>query len=175
MLADVIRAETAKLLRNRATAFWAFGFVSVLSLILNLVAYFYTRGELPPGVERPVDLAQMTLSGVSQAAGPLTLLFCLMGAATIFAGEYRWETWRLMTPRATRTQLWLGKVVVFAAAVAVSILLLGLASLITGVVQLAMGDAAAPARGELGEYLWRLSSSSLMSWIRILQFGALAA
>ena len=38
--------------------------------------------------------------------------FVLIGAATIYAGDYRWETWRLISARNTRSNLLAGKVVV---------------------------------------------------------------
>jgi ABC-2 type transport system permease protein len=37
------------------------------------------------------------------------LAFLLIGAATVFAGDYRWETWRLITARNSRPNLIMGK------------------------------------------------------------------
>jgi ABC-2 type transport system permease protein len=55
-------------------------------------------------------------------------LFLMIGAAAILAGDYRWETWRLLTPRNTRQNLLLAKLVVVGEAIFWSLALTALLS-----------------------------------------------
>ena len=58
---------------------------------------------------RAVDLGQSLVDAAGALAHPGVLAFLLIGAATVFAGDYRWETWRLITARNSRPNLIMGK------------------------------------------------------------------
>lgn len=120
MLADAIRSETYRLLQNRTAVFWSVFFVPIVGLILSTVGLFVvkskaaqiTGGQLPPelSLSGPLDLGQAIASNAGDLANPAILAFLLIGAATLYAGDYRWETWRLISARNNRPNLLLGKV-----------------------------------------------------------------
>lgn len=119
MLADAIRSETWRLLQNRTAVFWSIVFVPVISLVLAIGGFLFLQSKmdgamqtLPPELKlnaRAVDLGQSLVDAAGALAHPAVLAFLLIGAATVFAGDYRWETWRLITARNSRPDLIMGK------------------------------------------------------------------
>ncbi|CAM3034703.1 hypothetical protein EJ082_08055 [Brevundimonas diminuta] len=119
MLADAIRSETWRLLQNRTAVFWSIVFVPVISLVLAIGGFLFLQSKmdgaiqtLPPELKlnaRAVDLGQSLVDAAGALAHPAVLAFLLIGAATVFAGDYRWETWRLITARNSRPNLIMGK------------------------------------------------------------------
>ena len=122
MLADAIRSESYRLLQNRTAVFWSVFFVPIVGLILSTVGFFLLKskaaqingGQLPPELSLggPLDLGQAIANNAGDLANPAILAFLLIGAATLYAGDYRWETWRLISARNSRPNLLLGKVAV---------------------------------------------------------------
>ena len=55
-------------------------------------------------------------------------IFTVAGAAALFAGEYRWETWRLLVPRNSPLIIFWPKFVIFTVAAAISILAFGISA-----------------------------------------------
>lgn len=119
MLADAVRAESWRLLKNRTVLSWSLIFVPVLWLTVAIGSAFFDAkvdrmaDQLPPqlaSVRDALDLGDALISAAGQLANPALLAFLLIGAATIFAGDYRWETWRLITARNSRSNLVMGKV-----------------------------------------------------------------
>ena len=119
MLADAIRSETWRLLQNRTAMFWSIVFVPAISLVLAIGGFLFLQSKmdgaiqtLPPELKlnaRAVDLGQSLVDAAGGLAHPAVLAFLLIGAATVFAGDYRWETWRLITARNSRPNLIMGK------------------------------------------------------------------
>ncbi|OYX19839.1 MAG: hypothetical protein B7Z09_02715 [Brevundimonas diminuta] len=119
MLADAIRSETWRLLQNRTAMFWSIVFVPVISLVLAIGGFLFLQSKmdgamqtLPPELKlnaHAVDLGQSLVDAAGALAHPAVLAFLLIGAATVFAGDYRWETWRLITARNSRPNLIMGK------------------------------------------------------------------
>lgn len=119
MLADAIRSETWRLLQNRTAMFWSIVFVPVISLVLAIGGFLFLQSKmdgamqtLPPELKlnaRAVNLGQSLVDAAGALAHPAVLAFLLIGAATVFAGDYRWETWRLITARNSRPNLIMGK------------------------------------------------------------------
>jgi ABC-2 type transport system permease protein len=121
MLADAVFSESYRFLRNRAAVFWSTLFFPILALILGVAGQYFLKqkmgelkgADLPPELLRtggPLDLGLSLVELAAKAANPMLILFVLIGAATIYAGDYRWETWRLISARNTRWNLILGKV-----------------------------------------------------------------
>lgn len=186
MLADAIRSETYRLSRNRTALFWSVLFVPVIGLLLATIGFVVAKaneaklvGKLPPELMKgdPLDLGLTLVKSAGDFANPAILMFVLIGAATIYAGDYRWETWRLISARNTRSNLLAGKVVVVAllmiAATVAALVSDVIASLIQAAVfgrplTFSMTGGAAADFGLL----------ALTGWARILQFtmlGLLAA
>lgn len=176
MIADAVTAEAFKLRRNGRTLFWGFLFTPALALVVGVASQFLMRAELPPEIQMtPVDIGRATVSAFAEAGGPLTVLFALVAAAVLFAGEYRWETWRLLAPRGTRTQLLSAKIAVFAAGSALTILLIGLAGVISALVGGAIDGRGLDFDMEVGAFLQGLVGHALVSWLQLLQVGGVAA
>lgn len=119
MLADAVRSESYRLLQNRTAVFWSVFFTPFIALALSIAGAFLIKtkaeqlaGELPPGLATsgPLDLGVAFANNAGGLANPGILAFLLIGAATLYAGDYRWETWRLISARNTRPVLMLGKV-----------------------------------------------------------------
>ncbi|WP_312599219.1 ABC transporter permease subunit [Brevundimonas sp.] len=186
MLADAIRSETYRLSRNRTALFWSVLFVPVIGLLLATIGFVVAKaneaklvGKLPPELMKggALDLGLTLVKSAGDFANPAILMFVLIGAATIYAGDYRWETWRLISARNTRSNLLAGKVVVVALLIIAATVAALTSDLIASLIQAAvfgrpltfsMTGAAAADFGLL----------ALTGWARILQFtmlGLLAA
>lgn len=134
MLTDAIRSEAYRFSKNRSAVLWSTMFVPVLLLVLSGAAQYFMKARtaelkdanLPPELLEmgPLDLGQAMLGQAADLANPILLLFILIGAATIFAGDYRWETWRLVSARNIRPNLILGKLAVVKLLCLVALLIL---------------------------------------------------
>lgn len=131
MIAQAFRAEVFKLLRNRWTFFWAFGFMPLFALLTGIaeetLARAYAGDPLP--YANPVRYAY---DGLSTMQASVFQLFAIVGAAILFAGEYRWETWRAILPRNDRTAVLIAKLAVFALALAACLMACSLARFAVG-------------------------------------------
>lgn len=126
MWADATRAEAFRLIHSRTTWFWSVIFLPILTLVFGVIAAWVMKSNMerlaadtdaPPElkamlVSGPMNLGESLLQSAGNLTGPGLLLFTLIGAATVYAGDYRWETWRLLRPRNGRIPLVIGKVLV---------------------------------------------------------------
>ena len=124
LLPDALRSEAYRFARNRVTLFWSLVFVPVFGLVAGILGQLFLKSRmaevqgagLPPEVARlltasgTLNLGEALPALASGLANPILILFLLIGAATLYAGDYRWESWRLTTARNTRVNLILGKV-----------------------------------------------------------------
>ncbi|WP_292067353.1 ABC transporter permease subunit [Brevundimonas sp. UBA7664] len=191
MLVDAIRAEGFRLSKNRTALFWSVMFVPIISLVIGAVTNFVLKGsetkilgdekmpaELKEALGRgTLDLADALVTSAANLANPLVLLFVLIGAATIYAGDYRWETWRLISARNSRANLLLGKLAVTAGLALAAMTAMLLAGVIENLIKAAVFErtltfaVTAEAAGQFIAFLG-------LSWLRIIQFammGMLAA
>lgn len=131
MIGQALRAEIFKLLRNRWTFFWAFGFMPLFALLSGIAEETLTRAYTgdPLAYANPIRYAY---DGLSSMQASIFQLFAIVGAAILFAGEYRWETWRAILPRTDRTAILIAKLTVYALAIAACILACGIARFIVG-------------------------------------------
>ena len=191
MLADAIRAENFRLWKNRTTLLWSTLFVPVLAVIFGAIGMFVMKAseariaadtKMPPQVmelmaSTPINLAAAITESAGKLDNPALLLFVLIGAATIYAGDYRWETWRLISARNSRTNLLLGKLAVTAL---LSLLAMGLL-LVGGIIETLLRASVfersltfAPTGDMVGDFI----AGVALCWLRVLQFtimGMLAA
>lgn len=121
LLTDAVSSEAYRFFRNRMTVFWSVIFLPIALLVLSSVGQFFLKQKmaqigadprLPPGLlgQGALDLGHSLVKLAGDTANPLLLLFIMIGTATLYAGDYRWETWRLTSARNTRANLILGKV-----------------------------------------------------------------
>lgn len=175
MLADAIAAERYRLIRDRASVFWGFLFVPIAALAFGLLTDLFVRAtfrQALPGAT--TDLAARVLKALDGGASPFVALFLLIGAAAIVAGDYRWETWRLITPRNSRLNLLAAKLIVFAEAAAWSLGLMALSALIGGVFSAVIHGA--PIVGpSSGAVFGKLAGVFAITWLQLMVIGALAA
>jgi ABC-2 type transport system permease protein len=186
VLADAIRSETYRLSRNRIALFWSVLFVPVIGLLLATIGFVVAKaneaklvGKLPPELMKggPLDLGLTLVKSAGDFANPAILMFVLIGAATIYAGDYRWETWRLISARNTRSNLLAGKVVVVALLMIAATVAALASDVIASLIQAAVFGRAltfSMTGGAAADF----GLLALTGWARILQFtmlGLLAA
>lgn len=191
MLVDAIRAESFRLSKNRTALFWSLLFVPIITVAIGALTNFVLKGsqtkllgdtKAPEQVKLmlaggPLDLGQALLSAAGDFANPLVLLFVLIGAATLYAGDYRWETWRLISARNSRTNLLLGKLVTVAGLALVAMGLMLVASLAENLIKAGVFERQLTF-SMTGKMAGQFLAFTGLSWLRILQFtmmGMLAA
>lgn len=183
MLADAIRAEGYRLLRNRMTVFWSVLFIPLLFGVGGALFHALTKGrgdemaaeanlQLPAPAEA-LNLADALLFGASGAANGALLVFMLLGAATVYAGDYRWESWRLITARNSRVNLLLGKVGVMKLMALAATFAMMIAAFLFFIAQ-----AVVYERGMVFNLTGEMAGDSalvwLLSYVRIVQYGLIA-
>ena len=123
MLADSVLSELYRLSRNRMAVFWSALFVPLLFVVGGIAFHLITKSKvaemtsnMAPGAAASLgatNLGYDLVQAAGIAANGAVLVFMLIGAATLYAGDYRWETWRLISARNSRLNLILGKVGAF--------------------------------------------------------------
>lgn len=124
-----------------------------------------------------LNMGEVLVATAGGLANPLVLLFVLIGAATIYAGDYRWETWRMISARNSRTNLLLGKLATLAGLTLAAMLLMLIAGLIGDLIRAAIFSRAL-AFSIAGEMVGQFFGLLGLAWLRIIQFtmlGMLAA
>lgn len=191
MLVDAIRAEGFRLSKNRTALFWSVMFAPILTLVIGAITSFVLKStetklmadtKAPPELKElltsaPLDMGHALVAGAGNLANPLVLAFVVIGASTLYAGDYRWETWRLISARNSRPNLLLGKLAVVAGLALTGMLLMLLSNLAENLIRAAVFDRTLTF-SMTGEMLGRFLGFAGLSWLRILQFtmmGMLAA
>ena len=170
MLADAVAAEFAKFLRQRGGLFWGFCAVPLVVLAFNLVldTWIGTRTPVPVAL----DLGRQVVNALGLGGNNLFQIFFIAGAVAIFSGEYRWETWRLLTPRNSRANLLIAKFVVYAGLAALSLLALALAGAVHTLYAAILGaQIALPGPAFAPQAI----GTFLASWGELLVLGFVAA
>jgi len=181
MLADAFAAEAARFLRQRSTLIWGFCVVPLGMLAWNLgldtYVYLHAGGQMSAmsalaRMAMRIDTGQQIVNALQRADTAFFKIFFAVGAAGLFGNEYRWETWRLLTPRNSRINLLLAKFGVYAMACAASLLGLALAAL-AGAIWNAMlnGAPLTFTPGFAGPILGMFA----ISWIALMVQGAFVA
>lgn len=183
MLADAIRAEAYRFSLNRLQVFVS---VVLTPLLFAVGGVFFhivskSRGDeaadeaglaLPASTE-PVNLTEAISFAADGSANGVILICMLIAAATLYAGDYRWESWRLISARNDRVSLILAKLgVVKLLAIAVSLLFL-VASFIFGIAQSVIYDRGLSFSMD-GAEAGQAALTWLLSYVRIIQFTMIA-
>lgn len=183
MLVDAIRAEGFRLSKNRTALFWSVLFAPILTLVIGVITSFVLKShesrlmadtEVPPKLREmltstPLDIGHALVAGAGGLANPLVLAFVVIGAATIYAGDYRWETWRLISARNSRPNLLLGKLAVVAVLGLTAMLLMLLSVLAENLVRAAVFESTLTF-SMTGEMFGHFLGLAGLGWLRILQF-----
>ncbi len=191
MLVDAIRAEGFRLSKNRTALFWSLAFVPIISVAIGALTNFVLKGsetkilgdeKMPPELKAALgrgtlDMGEALVTAAGNLANPLVLLFVLIGAATIYAGDYRWETWRLISARNSRVNLLLAKLAVVAGLALTAMAFMLAAGVIENLIKAAVFERSLTF-SLTGEAAGRFLGFFGLSWLRIIQFammGMLAA
>ena len=144
MLADAFAAERLRFFKARGTLFWSLGFVPLIGIGIGLIQGLLMRALLAKAAAQGADAASLTRNPVSllnQAVDSVSgsnffivQLFFLIAGSAILAGDYRWETWRFLTPRNTRANLLLAQLATFGLATAIGLALLAVGGTIAGLI-----------------------------------------
>lgn len=183
MLADAIRSESYRFGKNRMGVFWSLIFVPIAALVIAVGMMVFTKvngGEITVGDETvstlpsgELNLVASTVGAAADLANPLIMAFLLIGAATVYAGDYRWETWRLITARNARPNLVLGKVATVIVTALLAIVGWLLFSLVADLIQAVMFER--PLTASLtGEQTGQFFGLTGLAWLRLIQFTMLA-
>ena len=191
MWADAIRAEAFRLTKSRTTWFWSVFFAPLLLLVLGAVTSFFIKAKeaeiaANPNMQAdlgemlatsPLDLGQAMIANAASLSNPLVVTFMLIGAATVYAGDYRWETWRLISARNTRPNLILGKLAVVIGLSLVAMLVMLISGSISDMIQAGIfgrGLTFTMSGGDVGQF-FMLAGLSLLRIVQFTMIGLLAA
>lgn len=174
MLADAFAAERYKLWRNHSALFFGFLFAPLMALLFNvaLVTYLHLRNSGIPSAAR-IDLGDQMLRSMALGGSSFVQIFFVAGAASIFAGEYRWETWRLLTVRNSRLNLMAAKFLVYGLFAGLSLIALACVALLSS-----LCDAALNGTGlglTMGDLLAKWLCVFLATWAELIVLGAVTA
>lgn len=175
MLADAIAAERFRLLRDRSTLFWGFCFAPLIGFLLSVGGDLFLRFVIKkpmPGLA--VGLIDQVIKTLSNGASTFGALFLMIGAAAVLAGDYRWETWRLLTPRNTRQNLLLAKLTVVGEAVFWSLLLSAVLSTLAALIGSAINGKTV-AVSLLDRNPFDIVGVLAITWLEAMTLAALAA
>ena len=183
MLADALRAEAYRFSLNRFQVFVSVLLTPLLFALGGALFHMMSKakgdeaadklGLAIPASATPVNLGEAFSFAASGSANGVILICMLIGAATIYAGDYRWESWRLISARNDRLSLILAKVgVIKLLAIATSLAFLA-ASFIFLVAQAIVYERGISFSID-GAEAGRAALIWLLSYVRIVQFTMIA-
>lgn len=185
MLADAFAAERLRFFKARGVLFWSLVFVPLVSVVIGLIQGLLMRGLLAKAVaegnpaaalaRQPIALLNQAVEAVSSSNFFIVQLFFLIAGSAILAGDYRWETWRFLTPRNTRMNLLLAKLATFGLATLIGLVLLAVGGIVAGLISAGLtggGVAWATAGGNTNGQLVGMFG---IAFLEMMALGALAA
>lgn len=180
---DAVRAEWIKIIRNaRLTAalVWIFPIAAATTLVVGFIISLVSGGFAAFMGQSTWSSDLVAIWGVINRF-PVNVfgrMLPLAFMAVVFAGEFQWETWRLIVPRAERTKLLLAKLAAIVLAVTLS---LALASVIMVALQAAGHAALGEVYGPdltvemVSQAARNLLVEALIASLTLLLLGAFAA
>lgn len=185
MLADAFAAERLRFFKARGVLFWSLGFIPLVGIVLAVIQGLFMRNLLEKAIaagnpaaalaRQPVSLLNQAVESVSGSNFFIVQLFFLIAGSAILAGDYRWETWRFLTPRNTRTNLLLGKLATFGLATLIGLVLLAVGGLISGLVSAGLTGGGVQWAAAGAEPIKPLAGVFAISFLEMMALGALAA
>jgi ABC-2 type transport system permease protein len=183
MLIDALKSESYRLSRNWIQVVFATLVVPVLFIVGGAFILFQAEakggpmammvGINPAAPAAPLNLMEALTFGADKGANGFTLILMLIAAATLYVGDYRWETWRLISARNSRTSLLLGKVAVMKGLAFAGMAAFLVAAIIFNLMKAGIFDRSLTFSADGSDWgqfalLW------LLSWTRIIQFSLIA-
>ena len=192
MLVDAIRAEGFRLTKNKTALFWSLVFVPIIAIVIGGLTNFVLKGsetkllgdtKMPPEMREALlnrgtlDMGGALVEAAASLANPLVLLFVLIGAATVYAGDYRWETWRLISARNSRINLLLAKLAVVAGLALAAMGFMLVADMIENLIKAAVFERTLTftLTGEGAAHFIGYFALSLLRIVQFTMMGMLAA
>ncbi len=183
MLVDALKSEAYRVSRNRTAVFCSVLLTPLLFIIGGVAFHVITKtkgdalaakASLPAEMgNQPVNLADALGFTATYGANGVLLAFMLLAAATVYAGDYRWETWRLISARNGRPWLILGKIGVMKALTMIAMLAMLIAAFVFFISQAVV--TGRPMAFDLTDFdLGQFLLLWLLSLIRIVQYGLIA-
>ena len=182
MLLDAYAAEQMRLLKARGTLIWSL--LPVPAIYLAYVAFLHwgfhrqaakTGTQAMLSASGPIDLIHGALEVMGGFHYVINIPFLLVAGCAIFGADYRWETWRLITPRNTRTNLMLAKLGLYGVLAAVSLLFFIVLAFVGGLFGSVLNHVPVVLAQEVGSALPRLAMMLGLSWLELMVFGLAAA
>lgn len=168
----LVLAELTKLAHQRGATFW--GFVA-MPLLVTLIASALAGIGAPGGGATEVRAVRSLLRALSVTGNPFAQLFYALGAAALFAVEYRHAGWRHLVPRRSRSALMLAKFAAFLIAGAASIALAAAGSLFASFVMPWLAGSAAKPVDWSAAAPAAILLSALLSLAELAVLGAIVA
>lgn len=180
MLADAFAAERLRFFKARGTVFWSVAFVPLVSILIGLIQGLLGKaaaaGNPAAALGRaPVSLLNQAVEAVSSSNFFIVQLFFLIAASAILAGDYRWETWRFLTPRNTRANLLLGKIATFGLVAVIGLVLLAVGGIVSGLLSAVLTGADVVWQAAEGNTNAQLAGMFGIAFLEMMALGALAA
>lgn len=185
MLADAFAAERLRFFKARGTVFWSVAFVPLVSILIGLIQGLLMRNLLGKAAaagnpaaalgRAPVSLLNQAVEAVSSSNFFIVQLFFLIAASAILAGDYRWETWRFLTPRNTRANLLLGKIATFGLVAVIGLVLLAVGGIVSGLLSAVLTGADVVWQAAEGNTNAQLAGMFGIAFLEMMALGALAA
>lgn len=185
MLADAFAAERLRFFKARGTVFWSLAFVPLVSVLIGLIQGLFMRHQLARAAamgdpaamlgRAPVALLNQAVEAVSGSNFFIVQLFFLIAASAILAGDYRWETWRFLTPRNTRANLLLGKLATFGLVTLIGLALLAIGGIVAGLLSAVLTGGGVVWSTAQGNTNAQLAGMFGIAFLEMMALGALAA
>ncbi|WP_420471764.1 hypothetical protein [Brevundimonas sp. FT23042] len=183
MLVDALKAEGYRFSLNRVLVFISVLLTPILFAIGGVVFHWVTKtngdkaaqaANLPLSLpSEAVNLGDAFGFAAANCANGFVLISVLIAAATLYAGDYRWETWRLISARNDRVSLILAKVGTVKIIAIIGSLFFLLASFIFMLAQAVVYQRGLSFSVPVGD-LGGIALTWLLSYIRIVQFSLIA-
>ncbi len=182
MLLDAFAAEQLRLLKARGTLIWSLAPVPVIYMAYIAFKHWSfhqqaakTGTQAMLSASGPIDLVHAALEVMGGVHYVLNIPFLLVAGCAIFASDYRWETWRLITPRNTRINLMLAKLGLYGALAAASLLIFVLLAFVGALFGSVLNKVPVVLALEPGTALPQLAMMFGLGWLELMVFGGAAA
>ncbi|MCZ7545780.1 MAG: ABC transporter permease [Anaerolineae bacterium] len=175
---DLFGAEWRKLWGNRRVSGCALVVWPVMALGASLGLLLLNVLEARLRTVQLLSWTDVALSVWDVQSNLIGRVAVLAVAATLFAGEYQWRTWKNIVPRRPRVQLMAAKFAVLGFAILLTFIVMSVVMTVGfGVVNLVVGAPYGPdpTLNVIGDFLTRYSIRAGLSFVDTILIGAVVA